>query len=255
MDAIVLAGGIPQPDEPLYPHTLGGNKTLLDIAGKPMVQWVLNALDSSRLVDQILVVGLPKEINLTCSRPLSFIDDRGDIISNINAGAEVLMKKDPLAKTLMVSADIPAITPKIVDWLATTVQETDHDLYYTVIERSVMEKRFPGSKRSYIHLKNMDVCGGDFNAVRVSVAARENPFTQELAAARKNALKQASLIGFDTLFLLFMRRLTLAEAAFRVSRKLGFSGRAIISPYPEVGMDIDKPYQLELLRADLAKRK
>jgi hypothetical protein len=29
---------------------------------------------------------------------------------------------------------------------------------------------------------------------------------------------------------------------------------AVICPYAEVGMDVDKPVQLEMMRADLAKR-
>jgi nitrite reductase/ring-hydroxylating ferredoxin subunit len=37
MDAIVLAGGIPLPEDPLYPYTQGHSKALVDIAGKPMV--------------------------------------------------------------------------------------------------------------------------------------------------------------------------------------------------------------------------
>ena len=44
MDAIVTAGGIPKPGEPLYEYTQGIYKALLDIAGKPMIQWVLDAL-------------------------------------------------------------------------------------------------------------------------------------------------------------------------------------------------------------------
>ena len=32
------------------------------------------------------------------------------------------------------------------------------------------------------------------------------------------------------------------------------TGRAILCPYAEVGMDVDKPHQLELMCADLAKR-
>ena len=48
MNAIVTAGGIPQPGEPLYEVTQGGPKALLDIAGKPMVQWVLDALSGSQ---------------------------------------------------------------------------------------------------------------------------------------------------------------------------------------------------------------
>ncbi|MDP2976442.1 MAG: hypothetical protein Q8N45_09575, partial [Anaerolineales bacterium] len=38
-----------------------------------------------------------------------------------------------------------------------------------------------------------------------------------------------------------------------VAKRLKITGRGILCPYAEVGMDIDKPHQLEMLRADLAK--
>ena len=47
MDAIVTAGGIPQPGEPLYEYTLGASKAMLDVVGKPMIQWVLDALEGA----------------------------------------------------------------------------------------------------------------------------------------------------------------------------------------------------------------
>ena len=62
------------------------------------------------------------------------------------------------------------------------------------------------------------------------------------------------MIGFGTLFQLFTRRLTLEEAVERVCQRIGIKGRAIVWPYAEPCMDVDKPHQLELLRADLASR-
>ncbi len=47
MDAIVIAGGIPEPGEPLYPYTQGKPKATLEISGKPMAQWVLDALNGA----------------------------------------------------------------------------------------------------------------------------------------------------------------------------------------------------------------
>ena len=58
MDAIVIAGGIPEPGDLLYEYTQGQPKSLLDICGKPMVQWVLDALNSAETVDQVVVIGL-----------------------------------------------------------------------------------------------------------------------------------------------------------------------------------------------------
>ena len=58
MDVLVTAGGIPQPDEQLYPYTQGKPKALLDICGKPMVQWVLDALSDATQVEKVVIIGL-----------------------------------------------------------------------------------------------------------------------------------------------------------------------------------------------------
>jgi len=48
--------------------------------------------------------------------------------------------------------------------------------------------------------------------------------------------------------------LTLEDAVKRVGDRIGIKGRAIVWPYAEPCMDIDKPSQLELLREALAKQ-
>ncbi len=57
MDAIVTAGGIPLPEDPLYPYTEGHSKAMLEIAGKPMIQWVLDALSASSKVENVILIG------------------------------------------------------------------------------------------------------------------------------------------------------------------------------------------------------
>jgi hypothetical protein len=157
---------------------------------------------------------------------------------------------------LMVSSDIPAITSEIVDWIVNTSMKTDDDIYYNIIQREVMEKRFPGSNRTYTRLKDMDVCGGDMNVARAKlvVTEDENGLWEKISNARKSPIKQAALIGFDTLFLLLFRQLTLEMAVEKITNKLDITGQAIVCPYAEVGMDIDKPHQLEIIRKDIKKR-
>ena len=58
MDCIISAGGVPQSDDLLYELTQGRPKALLDLAGKPMVQWVVDALAASPNIDRIVLVGL-----------------------------------------------------------------------------------------------------------------------------------------------------------------------------------------------------
>jgi hypothetical protein len=220
-----------------------------------MIQYVLDALNASQQIEQIVVVGLPPDNLLESARPLVRLEDQGEMVANILAGARAVAALDPEAThCLVVSSDIPAITGAMVDWLVEQVGQSDHEIYYNAIDRRVMEARYPGSRRTYIHLKGLQVCGGDMNAIRISLASGDNPLWERLIEARKSPLRLAALIGYDTLFLVLLRRLSVQEAELAVSRKMGFRGRAILCPYAEMGMDVDKPFQLEIMREDLAGR-
>ena len=255
MDAIVTAGGVPLPEEPLYAATQGHPKALVDVAGKPMVQWVLDALTESKSIDNVIIVGLTDKIGLQCGKKMYFVSNQGKMVENLQAGAEKALEVNPKAEhVLIVSSDIPAITGEMVDWVVKTAMETKLDLYYNVIQREVMEKRFPGSKRTWTRFKDMEVCGGDMNVGRVkTIVTDDTKLWEKITNSRKSPLKQAALIGFGTAFLLLTRKLTLQKAETNITTRLNITGKVIVCPYAEVGMDVDKPHQLEIMRADLKK--
>jgi GTP:adenosylcobinamide-phosphate guanylyltransferase len=255
MDAILAAGGIPQPNERLYNYSQGEAKALIDVAGKPMIQWVLDALSSAKTIDRVVVIGLSDKSKLTCSKPLVYMSNQGRLPENVRAGTAKVLELNPKAKyVLFVSSDIPAVTGEMVDWVVNTCMKTKDDLYYNVIRREVMEKRFPTSNRTYTPLKDMSICGGDMNMLRVAVVEQNTEFWDHIFEARKSPVQQASLLGADIMFRFVFRQLTIDDVVQRVAGKLGLKGRAIVCPYPEIGMDVDKPHQLEILRADLATR-
>jgi hypothetical protein len=212
-------------------------------------------LSASKRIQRVVIVGLSPKSGVTCKKPLTFLSNQGKMLENIKAGVHKVEELDPQAEhVLLVSSDIPAITGEMVDWVIKEAMRTDEDLYYNVISRSDMEKRFPASKRTYTHLKDIDLCGGDMNVVRLSLIAEETELWEKIINARKSPLKQAALLGFDTLIGILLRQLTLNQAVERVTRRLGLTGRAVLCPYAEVGMDVDKPHQLELIRKDLARK-
>lgn len=255
MDAIVTAGGIPKPEEPLFVYTQGMSKALLDVAGKPMIDWVLEALNGAENIEQVLIIGLPPDSQVNTAKVAAFLPSQGGMVANIRTGVNKLLDMNPAAThALLVSSDIPTINSEIVEWAVNTALETDHQAYYNVIPRKVMEKRFPGSKRSYTRLKDLEVCGGDMNVIQTSLVTQNDEIWNKLVAARKNVFKQAALVGYDTLLLLALRMITLDRAVDKVTKRLHLTGRAIVCPYAEVGMDVDKPHQLEIVRADLANQ-
>lgn len=256
MDAIVIAGGIPKPDEPLYAYTQGVSKALIDVAGKPMIQWVLDALSEAQKVESVTVIGLPEDSQITCNKPLQYIQNQGSMLANIVTGVYKVLEVNPQAEyVLTVSSDIPAINAAMVDWLVDTAMQTHHDIYYGIVKREVMEKRYPGSNRTFTKLADMQVCGADIHIAHKNMATDPEHLAmwEKLIGKRKSPLKQATAIGISTLILLMMRRLTLEDAIQRVTKRLKITGQAIIWNHAEPAMDVDKPHQLEILRADMAQ--
>jgi len=255
MDAIILAGGIPQPEDPLYSYSKGDAKALLDVAGKPMIQWVLDALSGAKHVDNVIIVGLSPKNNLKSKKPVHYISNQGRMLSNIVAGVDKSIELDKKTEYVMVvSTDIPALKSEMVDWLAEKCMETKDDLYYGVCTSEVMEKRFPGSKRTYTKIKDMELCGADINITHVRMATEHLDMWESLIGSRKSPLKQAGTVGLGLLWQVFTKSITLDELVTKISNRLDIKGRAIIWPYAEACMDVDKPHQLELLREDLEKQ-
>lgn len=253
MDAIVMAGGIPRAEDPLYEYTQGDPKALLDIAGKPMIQWVLDAISGSATVERVVLISLPEDANLECTKPVTYLPDQGGLLENVRGGIEKAVEINPQAEhVLTISSDIPMIQSEMIDWMVEENSGTNLQLYYTVIPREVMEKRFPESKRSYTRLKDAELCGGDLNMIHSSTVHANVELWDSIIEARKNVFKQAALLGYGNLMLLLSRQLTLAGAVKRVTKKMDITGKAVISPYAELGMDVDKPHQLEIVRAELA---
>lgn len=257
MDAIVLAGSSRNPEDPIFNLAPNGNKALLPIAGKPMLQWVLDALHEAGTLDKILILGQTEAEAIMPHPSHIFLPDHGGIVANVQAGATYLideLRRDPDEVALSVSSDIPAITAEMVLWLIDQTRRHEADFYYGVITQQTMEAKFPTSKRTYVKLKDMTICGSDINAVRLGMTHHQSDLATRLAASRKNVLKQAGMIGLDTLLLLLLRAITLEETVGRISRKMGFVGTALPCPHAEMGMDVDKPFQYEIVNDYLMQR-
>lgn len=77
-------------------------------------------------------------------------------------------------------------------------------------------------------------------------------FIEQVGHARKNPLKLASLFGWDILLRFALRRIAIADAEERASRILGARTRAIVSPYPETAVNVDRVSDIPLAEKLLA---
>ncbi|HEU4965414.1 MAG TPA: NTP transferase domain-containing protein [Bacilli bacterium] len=225
MHAIILAGGT-TPDLPT------ATKADLPIAGRPMVELVAQALTSVPLLQKVTVVR-----------------ESGSLTDNLQLAVSRLQRPDD--EYLLVSAcDIPFLTPEAVEHFLRACQP-GCDLYYPVVERRLCEERFPGVKRTCVRLQDGTFTGGNLFLLRVGAWPDLYAWINRLYPKRKSPLALAGELGFGlTLRFLWSSlfgTLSIAELERRAARLTGLRMKAVISPYPEIGTDIDKPEDLPLV--------
>ena len=188
-------------------------------------------------------------------RPVTFLPDQNNVVTNVYTAVRHLQGLKPDQDTfLLVSADIPLLTPQMVDYFIDACQPFDGVLYYSVVTEPVMEARFPNSKRSYVRFTEANVAGGDIYVFKSALLEKNEAFWDAFVDARKNALRLARTLGFRFLIKLLFRRLSLAELEQTGQRIFGEPIKVVQVRYAELGMDADKPNQIELVRAELAGR-
>ncbi|MEG6521289.1 hypothetical protein [Desulfotomaculum sp. 1211_IL3151] len=239
IDALVLAGSVNNGQlKNLSPEPY---EALIKIGSIPMVLYVIRALRSNREVGRIVVVG-PPGIKRELPADVIWLESGLTMMENIKKG-NALMD----SHYLVASSDIPLLTAGSVSGFLALCKELKDDVYFPLIPREVVEKTFPRAQRTYVTFREGVFTGGNLFLVNPQVVEQCLVIGQELVDLRKRVIALARRVGLPLLIKLLLRLLTLQEAQEKVSQMLNIKGRAIICPYPEVGMDIDKPADLEII--------
>ena len=251
MHCIVTAGGLAAPDDPMYALTAGEPKALLDMNGRTMLERVIDALQGAQSVAEIVVIGLGSDMGMHFARPVTHLPDQGSLAGNVMAGCHWLHEQYPdEVAFLSCTADIPTLTAVMVDEFIERCRPFDHSIYYNMVTREVMEARFPHSKRTFTKLKGLEIAGGDLHIARFDVILANYELLLALTNARKHAWKLAKVAGIRLIIKLILQQLSLTDIEDETERILGKRAKILLSPHAELGMDGDKPGQIDLLRKE-----
>lgn len=226
------------------------NEALIDIGGKPMVQYVIDGLQQSKEVKRIVIVAPPGQLEPhVTGRNLEFVPSAGHIIDNVVSAARTLPQDEQI---LIATSDIPLINGEIIDGLIDLCRQRPADLYYPIVEKSVGEKKYPVVRRTYVNLREGTFTGGNLFLINPEIVERTAPKARRFLDYRKNPVKMLTLLGltFALRYLVF-KNLNLKELEQKVSQMWDLKGAVVICPWPEVGIDVDKPSDLQLARAVL----
>lgn len=247
VDAIVLAGA---PNEGALREASNAEyEALIDIAGRPIIEYVLKALLQSQYIDQVVVVG-PELLEVVIKDQRVTLAPHGaSLAENIKLGLEHLSQTKK--KVLVTTADIPLLTTEAVEDFLHRCAKEEAAIYYPIVSKEANESAYPGVRRTYVRLREGVYTGGNLVLLSPEVIEQAYTILEKAIAMRKNPTKLARLLGFRFILKLMLHRLTIPEIEKQAERILGFRGVAICSPYPDIGIDVDKPSDLELVRRAL----
>jgi molybdopterin-guanine dinucleotide biosynthesis protein A len=245
-DAVVLAGGESSGElRKIAPYD---NEALIIIGKYPMIYYIYHALRQSALVDRIVVSGPVDSLRSLLPRDdrLYFVPGGENAVASFTQAADFLKEQGIGENLLILPADIPFITAEAIDDFIGRSQETEAEFYYSITRREVNEEKFPGVKRTYVKLQDGVFTGGNLFILRSQAIDRVLDLACQLVQRRKNPIAMGKLFGLGLVFKYLFGRLSIAMVEKRFQEMMGIRGRAIISPYAEVGVDVDKPSDLEL---------
>jgi molybdopterin-guanine dinucleotide biosynthesis protein A len=245
--AVLLAGG--RDKSGLTEITGEPVRGLIPIRRKPMIGYVLDALQASPSIGEIVAVGPDALAKALPGARL--LPEGADLLSNIQAGLAAVSGA-PYA--LLLTADIPFLTPEALEDFVSRGLESGGDVCYPIIPQAASEARFPGMKRTYVRLNEGRFTGGNMMLVRVDFFRKMEHLVSEAYGLRKKPLRLAQRVGLGLMIRLLIGQLRILHAETRIGRILGGKVRAVVTEYAEIGADVDKPDDLKQAEAWMSER-
>jgi len=225
-------------------------KALVPVAGRPLVSYVVEALRGAESVEEVVVIrgpqaALPGEALAGAGQSAAAGERFADTIA---AAAEAAGDRH----VCLATADLPALTPEAVEATARFALDSGADLTYTINEIDAVAAAFPGTRRTTVRLREGRFTGGNLAVARPDALLRSLARIESAFGRRKSIVGLTLLLGPRFLLGLALGRLSVADAAARGEAILGCRIAVHVSPYPEIGFDVDKPCDLELAERLLA---
>lgn len=242
--ALVLAGSRGQAD-PVAQVASVRHKAFAPIHGKPMIAYVLEALEQVEILETIAVSIEPDAASL----PKGVM--RLDAAPSPSASVLQAMANLPLP-ILVTTADNPLLTPDIVAYFLHEAGNSGCDVVAGVATRQTVEAAGSTARRTYMTFSDGAISGCNLFALATEQSRRAVVFWQRLEALRKSPLAMARTLGLGTLLRYRIGALSRDAAVMALARKASCRAGLVNLPFPDAAHDVDKPEDLAFVTARLA---
>ncbi len=255
--AIVLAGQRPGPDRVAAPFGLR-TKALVPVLGRPMIDRVLEVLRASPHIKSVIIAEdaalepLSRAPGVAAALAAGFATITPSFPKISESVEKTIEAQGADAAYLITTADNPLLTSAVVnDFLA---GGSGADIAIGMADKPVIEAKYPDIPRTYYRFSDAAISGANLFYVSGAEGLKAIRFWAYMEQHRKNPLRLFAKFGLGNLVLMATRRLTLAQAFDRASRKIGCKIKPVLLPHAAAAIDVDKPVDLLIAEAIIARR-
>jgi molybdopterin-guanine dinucleotide biosynthesis protein A len=249
--AIVLAGGALERDRFPELDRRIRRKVRIPILGRSMLAWTVAGIRAAPSIRQIVVVGDPDDdaADLDPFRARA-LPDCGDLVANLRCGIEALSGEERL---LCAAGDLPLLHRECVEDFLSAFSGAEMVVPYA--DRPNVEARFGDREWVFARTADGDLTGcSAFRFDREALLRNWSHVEAILQARRKSPLGLALMVGPFLAIRLALGLLKVDEVERKLSSLLRVNGRAYLTPYPELAMDVHKESDLALVERELSGR-
>jgi CTP:molybdopterin cytidylyltransferase MocA len=223
------------------------HKCMVEVAGRPMLAWVLDALRGTRTIHRFAVVGPPGPLRESGARDDEILPlDDGRFADSVHAAVEVLEAEE---RALILAGDMPLLTAAALERYIETCIALPADLCFPVIRFEDLHTRFPDARKTWYRLRDGTFTKGNAIIARPAFLRQREARVQRLFEHRKQR-QWTGLIGPAFAERLARRALTLRDMQQGLSWYLRGRLRAVPAD-PEIIIDVDEPEDVEHARRAL----
>lgn len=247
VDAIILAGGDGEVVDPACRF-----KGLVPVAGRPLVEWVVDAfIDAETIADTVVVMPTAENLGSWVDKVERIVVSDRSFMDNVMAGLGALRGERPV---LVATGDIPLVTAEAIDDFVRQSLASGADFTYPLVKRSEMEIQYPGSERTYFRLRSGWHTGGNLMLANPALVPAIRDLGQRLFDQRKNPVGIVKTAGLGFALKFVLGRLQPEDLGEKIRQLLGGAGAAIPTTFASLAVDVDKPADLILVQRVLAHK-
>lgn len=253
---IVLAGQRPGKD-PMSEYFGEPRKALIGVSGRPMLAWVGAALAARDDVKRIVVLAQDSDALLDHPGTHWLRDDprvmtRDGGASIVEAISDTLKAMPDAYPFLLTTADNVLLDDAMLQRF--TAEAAGADVAAALVERRTLETAYPGNRRTWLPFRGGAYSGANLFWLGSPAALDALAVWRRIEQQRKKARAVLGAFGVGLALLIAARLVTLDQAMARAGRKIGVKARAVVLPFAEACIDVDKPSDHVMAEEILRKR-